>query len=81
MGKHFQILSNHIATLPKFGNFKHDDPYIFLTKFKQVCATIKLQQLSDDGIKLRLISFPLTITLKNGCTAYHRTRLKHGKNS
>ena len=59
-GNHFEIHSNHIATLPKFGNFEHDDPYIFLTKFEQVCATIKLQQLSDDGIKLRLIQFALT---------------------
>ena len=59
-GNHFEIHSNHIATLPKFGNFEHDDPYIFLTKFEQVCATIKLQQLSDDGIKLRLIPFALT---------------------
>ena len=59
-GNHFVIHSNHIATLPKFGNFEHDDPYIFLTKFEQVCATIKLRQLSDDGIKLRLIPFALT---------------------
>lgn len=34
--------------------------YIFLTKFEQVCVTLKLQQLCDDGIKLRLIPFTLT---------------------
>ena len=59
-GNHFEIHSSHINTLLKFGNFNHDDPYIFLTKFEQVCATFKLQQLSDDGIKLQLISFALT---------------------
>jgi len=59
-GNHFEIHSSHINTLPKFGNFDNDDPYIFITKFKQVCATIKLQQLCDDGIKLRSIPFALT---------------------
>lgn len=59
-GNHFEIHSSHINTLPKFENFDNNDPYIFLTKFEQVCATIKLQQLSDGGIKLRLIPFALT---------------------
>ena len=60
VGNHFEIHSSHINTLPKFGNFESDDPYIFLTKFEQVCAIIKLQQLCEDGMKFRLISFSLT---------------------
>jgi len=60
IGNHFEINSSHINTLPKFGNFDNDNPYIFITKFEQVCATIKLQKLCDDGIKLRLIPFALT---------------------
>ena len=43
--------------LPKFGG--NDDPYLFLREFEEVCATLKLQQLTDDSIRLRLITFAL----------------------
>ena len=36
-----------------------EDTYFFVRKFEEVCAMIKLQQLSDDAIKLRFISFAL----------------------
>lgn len=59
-GNHFEIHPSHISILPKFGNFENNDPYTFVTKFEQVCETMKLQQLSDDGVRLRLIPFALT---------------------
>ena len=43
--------------LPKFGG--SEDPYLFIREFEEVCATLKLQQLSDDSIRLRLITFTL----------------------
>ena len=60
VGNHFEIRSSQINILPKFGNFSHDEPYSFLTKFEYACATFKLQQLCEDGIKLHLIPFALT---------------------
>ena len=43
--------------LPKFrGN---EDPYLFIREFEEVCATLRLHQLSDDSIHLRLITFTL----------------------
>lgn len=56
-GNHFEIHPSHINILLKFEN---NDPFIFLTKFEQACATMKFQQLCDDGVRLRLIPFALT---------------------
>ena len=50
VGNHFEIRSSQINILPKFGNFSHDKPYNFLTKFEYACATFKLQQLCEDDI-------------------------------
>ena len=59
-GNHFESHPSHISILPKFGNFENNDPYTFVTKFEQACATMKFQQLCDDGVRLRLIPFALT---------------------
>ena len=34
-----------------------EDAYIFIREFEKVCATMRLQQLSKDEVKLRLINF------------------------
>ena len=36
-----------------------EDAYIFIRKSEEVCATMRLQQLSKDEIKLRQINFAL----------------------
>ena len=36
-----------------------EDAYILIREFEEVCATMKLQQLSEDEINLRLINFAL----------------------
>ena len=41
--------------LPKFTGI--EDAYIFIREFEELCATIRLQQLSEDEVKLRLINF------------------------
>ena len=46
-----------INMLPKFTGI--DDAYIFIREFEEVCATMRLQQLLEDEIKLRLINFAL----------------------
>ena len=43
--------------LPKFTGI--EDAYIFIRKFEEVCAIMKLQQLLENEIKLRLINFAL----------------------
>ena len=43
--------------LPKFMGI--EDAYIFIREFEEVYATIRLQQLSKDEVKLRLINFAL----------------------
>ena len=44
--------------LPKFSGGT-EDPYLFVHEFEEVCATLKLQQLTDDSVWLRLITFAL----------------------
>ena len=53
----FEIKPQIIYMLPKF--MRIEDAYIFIREFEEVCATIRLQQLSEDEVKLRLINFAL----------------------
>ena len=48
--------------LPKFTEIK--DAYIFMRKFEEVCAMMRLQQLTQDAVKLRLINFALKDSAK-----------------
>ena len=57
IANNFQIKPQIINMLPKFTGI--ENAYIFIRKFEVVCATIRLQQLSEDEIKLRLINFTL----------------------
>ena len=41
-----------------------EDAYIFLREFEEVCATMRLQQLTKDAVKLRLINFALKDSVK-----------------
>ena len=41
-----------------------EDAYIFMRKFEEVCATMRLQQLTEDAVKLRLINFTLKDSVK-----------------
>jgi len=36
-----------------------DDAYMFISEFEEVCVIMKIQQLSDDAVKLRFIPFAL----------------------
>ena len=54
---HFEIKPGVINMLPKFSGT--EDPYLFIREFEELCATLKLQQLTDDSIRLRLITFAL----------------------
>jgi len=49
----------YITMLPKFSSLESEDAYMFISEFEKVCAMMKIQQLSDDAIKLRFIPFSL----------------------
>ena len=58
-GNNFEIKAHHISMLPKFLGSEGEDPYLFIQEFEEVCGLQKLQQLSEDSIRLRLINFAL----------------------
>ena len=58
-GNNFELKPQYISMLPKFHGMDSEDIYIFLTEFEEVCAMFKIQQLSEDAIKLRFIPFSL----------------------
>ena len=43
--------------LPRFAGKDAEDAYVFIREFEEVCALMKIQQLSEDAIKLRFITF------------------------
>ena len=45
--------------LPKFSGLESEDAYMFINEFEEVCAMMKIRQLSEDGVKLRFIPFAL----------------------
>ena len=55
----FEIKHHNISMLPRFSGVEGEDPYLFIQEFEEVCALQKLQQLSEDSIRLRLINFAL----------------------
>ena len=58
---------------------EREDPYLFIHEFEEVCALQKLQQLTEDSIRLRLINFALKENAKNGCIAYQLTLSQLGR--
>ena len=58
----FEIKPQIINMLPKFTEI--EDAYIFMREFEKVCATMRLQQLTEDAVKLRLINFALKDSVK-----------------
>ncbi|XP_074324182.1 uncharacterized protein LOC141661103 [Apium graveolens] len=58
-GNNFEIKGHHISMLPKFTGSEGEDLYLFIHEFEEVCALQKLQQLTEDSIRLRLINFSL----------------------
>ncbi|XP_077215753.1 uncharacterized protein LOC143850384 [Tasmannia lanceolata] len=58
-GNNFELKSQFITLLPHFHGLPSEDAYIFLREFEEVCVLIKMQQLSDDALKLIFITFSL----------------------
>jgi len=54
---HYEIKSSVIQLLPSFYELTNEDPYNHLDKFLKVCSTVKIQNFSDDALRLTLFPF------------------------
>ena len=45
--------------LPKFAGKDSEDAYMFISEFEEVCAMLKIKELTEDAIKLCSIPFAL----------------------
>ena len=58
-GDHYELKPQYIGMLPKFSGLDTDDAYLFINEFEEVCAMFRIQQLTEDAVKLRFIPFAL----------------------
>ena len=56
-GNNYELKPQY-TMLPKFSNLESEDAYRFIKEF-EICAMMKIQQLSHDAVKLRFIPFSL----------------------
>ncbi|CAL8988393.1 unnamed protein product, partial [Prunus brigantina] len=55
----FELKSGMIHLLPTYYGNTTEDPYMHIKQFFEICATIKIQGLDDEQIKMRLFPFSL----------------------
>ncbi|XP_034203540.1 uncharacterized protein LOC117618018 [Prunus dulcis] len=55
----FELKSGMIHLLPTYYGNTTEDPYMHIKQFFEICATIKIQNLDDEQIKMRLFPFSL----------------------
>jgi hypothetical protein len=56
---HYDLKPYVIQMLPSFYSLDHENPYSHVRKFKNICATIKFQNFSEESVHLRLFPFSL----------------------
>jgi hypothetical protein len=56
---HFDLKPHVIQLLPSFHGLDHENPYGHVKKFKDICATFKFQNFSEESVLLRLFPFSL----------------------
>jgi len=56
---HYKIKSSVIQFLPSFYGLANEDPYKYLDEFLEVCSTVKIQNFSDNALRLPLFPFSL----------------------
>ena len=55
----YEIKSSTIQMLPSFYGLTNEDPYKHLDEFLEICSTVKIQNFTDDALKLTLFPFSL----------------------
>jgi hypothetical protein len=56
---HFDLKPHVIQLLPAFHGLDLENPYSHVKKFKDICATFKFQNFSEESVHLRLFPFSL----------------------
>jgi hypothetical protein len=56
---HYDLKPYVIQMLPSFYGLDHENPYSHVKKFKNICATTKFQNFSEESVHLRLFPFSL----------------------
>ena len=64
----------------QFGGLQGEDPYAHILTFLNVCATFKINGVTDDAIRLRLFPFAVKEKLNFGLLACQVNQLQHGIN-
>ena len=55
----YEIKSSIIQMLPSFCGLANKDPYKYLDEFLEICSIVKIQNFSDDSLRLKLFPFSL----------------------
>ena len=55
----YEIKFSIIQMLPSFYGLTNEDPYKHLDEFLEICSTVKIQNFSDDALRLKLFPFSL----------------------
>jgi hypothetical protein len=56
---HYDLKLHVIQLLPSFYDLDHENPYAHVKKLKNICATTKFQNFSEESVHLRLFPFSL----------------------
>jgi hypothetical protein len=56
---HFDLKPHVIQLLPSFYSLAHESPYDHVKTFKDICATFKFQNFSEESVNLKLFPFSL----------------------
>ena len=56
---HYDLKPHIIQMLPSFYGLDHENPYSNVKKLKNICATTKFQNFSEEAVHLRLFPFSL----------------------
>ena len=56
---HFDLKPHIIQLLPSFYGLDHENPYAHVKKFKNICATTKFQNFSEELVHFRLFPFSI----------------------
>jgi hypothetical protein len=55
----YEIKPSIIQMLPSFYGLDNEDPYKHLDEFLEICLTMRLQNISEDALRMRLFPFSL----------------------
>ena len=53
----FDLSPDYVLTLPKFIGFEY--PYLFISKFDEICSLIHMPRVSNDVVRMKFILFAL----------------------